>query len=322
MPQRRTAIAETIRQRLFSSLHLGVLRPGDRLPSVRDLAAELDVDRRVVLAAFRELESDGLVELRERSGIYLANPGAPGGETLSRRSRWVVDFLLRGLAEGIAAPETPDRLQQYLGTLRLRAACVECNDDQIDSLAAELRADYGLEPSGVDIETLVSNRAVPSEVRRTDILVTTPFHAGPVKEVAERLGKPWVAVSLRANVFTEAARMLPAGPVYFVVRDPRFAEKLGKIFEAAPGAANLRAFVVGRDLVERIPAGVATYLTGAARERLGPGSPLAARVTPESRAFAAESARDLLMFVVRANMEALAGRRAGAGPSPTSAVGA
>ena len=315
MAQRPDEIAAVLRRRFFSDAHLGLLAPGERLPSARELAAELGVDRRAVLAAYHALEREGLVELRQRSGIYFAHNNTPAGATLSRRSAWVVDFLLHGLAEGLAAPDAPERLHQYLRTLRLRAACIECNDDQRGGLCAELAADYGFEAEGVDVDALLEAappRGVPPlAVRRADLLVTTPFHAGEVKEVAERLGKPWLAASLKSDLFAEIARRLPAGPVYFVVTDPRFATKLTHIFAGSPGAANLMVLPATREALEHIPARAPVYVTRSAHARLADApefAPLLARVPPERRAFSAESARELLNFVVRANMEALAAR--------------
>ncbi len=320
MPLRPADIAALLRRRFFSDVHLGLLAPGDRLPSARELAAELGADRRAVLAAYHALERDGLVELRQRSGIYFADNGTPAGAALSRRSAWVVDFLLRGFAEGLPAPDAPERLHQYLRTLRLRAACVECNDDQRDALCAELAADYGFEADGVDVDALVEATASPRGVaplaaRRADLLVTTPFHAGEVKEAAARLGKPWLAATLRSDLFGEIARRLPAGPVYFVVTDPRFATKLTHIFADAPGASHLIVLPADRGALAQVPERAPVYDTRPARarlERAAAGAPelaaVLARVPPEPRAFAAESARELLTFVVRANMEALAAR--------------
>jgi len=304
---RRSRIADTLRQRLFSAVHLGLLQPGERLPSARELAREFNTDRRVILRAYQELEREGLVELRPRSGIYFTTLRGPAGGDLSRQAKWLADVLVQALLRGIPAPEFPDQLHAYLGTLRLRAACLECNDDQIESLCAELRADYGFETSGVDVDALIAEEKSLPEVRRADLLVTTPFHAGEVKELAERQGKPWIAASLKADIFAEIARRLPAGPVYFVVTDPRFAEKLGKIFANTAGAANLRALIEGRDDLDQIGADSPVYVTTLARERLA-GTPLLRRVIPEMRVFSPESARELLTFVLRANMQALAGR--------------
>ena len=57
------------------SLVVGTLRPEDPLPSVRELAAELVVNPRTVLQAYRELEREGVVYVRRGQGTFVS-PGA------------------------------------------------------------------------------------------------------------------------------------------------------------------------------------------------------------------------------------------------------
>ena len=70
--RRRPQIANELRGRIERALMTGALAHGDRLPSTREMGAELDADPRVVLAAYRDLAGEGLVELRPRSGVYVA----------------------------------------------------------------------------------------------------------------------------------------------------------------------------------------------------------------------------------------------------------
>lgn len=92
-----------------------------------------------------------------------------------------------------------------------------------------------------------------------------------------------------------------------MVTDARFAAKLRKIFATLPSASNLHPLIEGVDDLSRIPSSAPTYVTRAARRRLTDAG-LLARLIPESRVFSPESARELLTFVVRANMEAVASR--------------
>jgi len=50
----------------------GVLKPGQALPSSRDLAQALQLNRKTVVAAYEELDAQGWVETRERSGVYVS----------------------------------------------------------------------------------------------------------------------------------------------------------------------------------------------------------------------------------------------------------
>lgn len=51
----------------------GLLAPGLRLPSSRDLAAQLGIGRNMIVAAYEHLLSDGLIEARHGSGTYVAS---------------------------------------------------------------------------------------------------------------------------------------------------------------------------------------------------------------------------------------------------------
>lgn len=62
-----------LRERVTAQVESGELRPGDRLPTVRALAAELGLAVNTVARAYRELEQDGLVVGRGRAGTFVAD---------------------------------------------------------------------------------------------------------------------------------------------------------------------------------------------------------------------------------------------------------
>lgn len=59
--------------RITKMIDHGAFGPGDRIPSVRKLSAQLDVSVTTVLRAYRVLENDGLIEARPQSGYYVRN---------------------------------------------------------------------------------------------------------------------------------------------------------------------------------------------------------------------------------------------------------
>lgn len=305
MVQRRHDIAAQLRQRLIAELHLGLRKPGDRLPSARDVAHALDADHRVVLAAYRELARDGLVEFRPRSGVYVAEAALAGGDLLPRLAEWALEVFVEGLARAVPAPELPERLRRCLETVRLRATCVECNLDQLHSLCVELHRDYGLESTALELDALAAEsdetRAI---LRDTDLIVTTSFHAAAVKRVAERAGKPWLAIAIRTDIIAEMMRLLRDGPLYIVGTDPRFREKVRAIFEPVPDHHNVRVLIAGRDDLNAIPANAPTYVVKRVRQVLG-ALPNLAHLHSLDRVFSRDSARELLAFILRANVAAM-----------------
>ncbi len=70
------------------SIRTGVLQPGDRLPSVRHTLPEPGVSASTVFQAYYQLEAQGLVRARERSGYYVSDGAAqrlPSQSTLPSR---------------------------------------------------------------------------------------------------------------------------------------------------------------------------------------------------------------------------------------------
>jgi GntR family transcriptional regulator len=62
----------------------GVLKPGDRLPSVRALAAELAVNQNTVLRVYERLTAEGLLERRHGDGTFVADR-VPTGQMKAQR---------------------------------------------------------------------------------------------------------------------------------------------------------------------------------------------------------------------------------------------
>ncbi len=83
-PVRRRRVFEDICEQIRTKLARGDYRPGDKLPTERDLAAELGVGRPAVREALRTLENAGVLMLRKglRGGAFVRD-GDPGTVTQS-----------------------------------------------------------------------------------------------------------------------------------------------------------------------------------------------------------------------------------------------
>jgi len=58
-------------QQVRQALRLGLLREGDRLPTIKAVVAQLAINPNTVLKAYRELEHEGLVEPRPGAGTFV-----------------------------------------------------------------------------------------------------------------------------------------------------------------------------------------------------------------------------------------------------------
>src|SRR5262245_62990539 len=52
-------------------IETGALRPGDQLPGIRPLAEKLVINPNTVAKAYRELEHEGVIELRHGAGAFI-----------------------------------------------------------------------------------------------------------------------------------------------------------------------------------------------------------------------------------------------------------
>ncbi len=74
--QTKTPLREQIRQAIAQRIHSGLLEPGQKLPSVRQLSEQLKVSLVTVVEAYRLLENDGLVESFQGKGVFVCeSPG-------------------------------------------------------------------------------------------------------------------------------------------------------------------------------------------------------------------------------------------------------
>lgn len=59
------------------AIETGALRPGEQLPGIRPLAEELVINPNTVAKAYRELEHEGVIELRHGAGAFVSNRARP-----------------------------------------------------------------------------------------------------------------------------------------------------------------------------------------------------------------------------------------------------
>lgn len=118
-----TAAYVQIVQQTKQALRLGLLQPGDRLPTAREVVEATAINPNTVLKAYRELEREGLVEPRRGMGT----------------------FVSRSLVGPQAAPDSPLRTQLRAWATRAREAGLAREDVAAMFAAAldEYQADHG-----------------------------------------------------------------------------------------------------------------------------------------------------------------------------------
>jgi GntR family transcriptional regulator len=101
-------IADQIRTQCAS----GVLRLGQRLPSVRELARQLTINQNTVLRVYEKLTGEGLLERRHGDGTYVADR-LPGGQ-LKAQQKVLREEFRRLVSRARLLGVDPDELHELL----------------------------------------------------------------------------------------------------------------------------------------------------------------------------------------------------------------
>ena len=102
-----------IMDQVRGAIALGALRPGDQLPTVRQLAVDLAINPNTVVRAYRELELGGLLESNQGTGTFIREQQVEGGrqERARQLAQMVREFVARAGAAGFTAQELATELR-------------------------------------------------------------------------------------------------------------------------------------------------------------------------------------------------------------------
>jgi len=125
------ASAKPVYQQLIDQVKLAIagrrLRPGDQLPTVRDLAVQLRVNRNTVARVYSELEREGVLYTRTGHGTFVSEHVSPYSLAEQRRQlgRLADDLVAQARLYGFSREEI-DRF------FRERADGIFKNDAKLD----------------------------------------------------------------------------------------------------------------------------------------------------------------------------------------------
>ena len=116
-PRSPTPLYAQIAGRIRVAVAAGELRPGESLPSVRQLAARLRVNPATVVQAYRDLEAQGFVEIRHGAGTFVRElaPGRRARERSQQASALVRKLVADARRSGVSLAELHRALEAELG---------------------------------------------------------------------------------------------------------------------------------------------------------------------------------------------------------------
>ncbi len=214
---------EKVRQHLMTSLHLGRLRPGDRVASVRRLADITGLNRKTVHRAYGALVREGFLDVKPGAGTYVSKDLDPhaGQDGLMRAVN-----LCRTEAQALGL--SPAGFADFVhGTMNgglqgLPLVIAECNREQIEMIGRDVRAGLSVNARPVLLDELIANPA--GALSGAWGIVTTDCHRADVEAAARTVGVPVYRVALDAEFPQAILRWARTRHVVLAVGDERFAQ--------------------------------------------------------------------------------------------------
>ena len=147
-----------IREQLTTQIMLGVissdLKPGQRLPSTRELARRFQIHANTVSAAYGELERRGWLESRKGSGVYVREFSKDRAlEAGFELDQLISAFLQRARDGGYSLGDIQARIKRWLDFQPPdHFLVIEPDAELRDILIAEIEAATGFRVRGMSIE--------------------------------------------------------------------------------------------------------------------------------------------------------------------------
>jgi len=245
--KRSESLVEQAREQIISALHAGLLRRGDRLPSLRSLAASSKLNVKTVMRVYTQLQREGLLAIRGGSGAFLSihDPGALEPAQALR----VAHLLRRHLDEAAGMNLSPETYGALVRSFATRTslkeglvAVIECNEEQVHLFSREIARRINVRAQPVLLGRLGESKEA-AILRTSSILAITDFHLREGEEIAREYEKPLARLRLRRKFCSGAHGCLPARGS----RDDRFRDVLLPCVPPRTGRPGTRALFAGSD---------------------------------------------------------------------------
>lgn len=182
-------IKEQLKRQIRSLVEHGELSPGERMPSARDMATMLGINRNTVSLAYKELALEGGLEIIMGSGTYVRDGW------VKKDTRELATIYDQAMADASRRGFTTDEVEQYFlnrlvagsrGAENARVLVVDCNDEAIAYMRETLEADLPVLTTGILIQEVEEDRSPVTEHLGDIDLIACGFNH--VQELKHALG--------------------------------------------------------------------------------------------------------------------------------------
>jgi GntR family transcriptional regulator len=249
-PQSTVPVHVQLQTQIRHLISTGNLKAGMQLPTVRQLAGFLRINRNTVARALAALHQDGYLESRQGRGTFVIDrPPTREGRAARSLERLVEDALARARRLGFTHEELLATIATHAPHGRAsrpaksRALLIECNQPELSHYREQLEQELPLHVDRLLVEEFRARAASdPEFLKGYRVVITTFFHIHEVKQASPAGAPPVVALLSEANISTLLRLTeLPEGTT------------VGLVCNTPNGSQNLLSSVQSAGLAHLIP---------------------------------------------------------------------
>lgn len=227
--RKRLSYAAQVERQALAQLVAGRLHPGDRLPSVRQLARDLHISRTTAERIQDVLCETMLVETRPRSGAFYVSPDDASQREDTLRVQALYTFLKRTVVEARSLGLNSSRLTQLISALEEDNPCHDGGPSTCFPIIATRDAFECMQhclgdrfPARlVHLTPVAGPEQFPREARH---LLSGYYLRGRARRIAEAVGRPLIYVRYNVKLLDLSMAIGPGEFRYFITRDRDNAE--------------------------------------------------------------------------------------------------
>jgi DNA-binding transcriptional regulator YhcF (GntR family) len=251
-----TPVWKILKQFIEERISIGTYPVGSWLPSVRELAAELRVNRNTVSKVFQALAREGTLRAVRGAGVYVER--LPTGDAIpgTNLTRSIEALVREARRQGVEAASLIDKVarltHEMYGAETLRIGFVECSARDTQIIADDLSRHVGLSITSIVLDDLLAD---PGRFNRGfDLVCTTFFHLQEVSEHIDSTGPELVGIQHTPSHESslEVARLPRDVTVGIVCTNARTLDRVQSMVRSYIQANVLACTTDDREVMERI----------------------------------------------------------------------
>ena len=174
-------------EQMLAAIRQGELRPGDRLPTERQLAERLQIARGTVKRAYRELADNNIIEVIQGSGSYVYQESDRHGLEHRRLALAIMDDIIAKLSGwDLSQKEIATLFRMSLaghsGPRRgVRIAVIDCNPETLSQFKSQLGYIPGVALSLIMVDSVLLDDNPGRLLEGFDLVLTTVTHYEQVR---------------------------------------------------------------------------------------------------------------------------------------------